>query len=378
MTESLLSRLSLVVESAMNDEDEGLALARYGIGLAQAGHINEASRILEGLRIRFFEASIASVSIEILLLEGVIGYYSTRNDVSLDRVRRANLLAKSLRLTGLEAESAVWLVHLGFNFDQFQVMAEGLQVSFERFGGLPTELCGRVCLCVADGSQYLGRVEESAKWYSLSRRFARMAHDHAVIAAIEYNRLGMGLARARVESLMPALRPRIDSRNWLTELGSVQRLQVGFGANALSELMLLVDSRTCELENDFSGAIRALVAIQSAGAADKCGMTPQLLELEIIWCQSKNEALEDSVLRRVTDLGSVDEFPLAEQIIALRYIQDISRAADVELDSVRFEMMMARAVDCIAALDLELGRCIDMAKTHLGIVELELAARSKL
>lgn len=375
VTETLLTKLSLLVDSASSIEDKGLALARYGISLAQVGQIENASHIQKQLRINKDYSTAPRISILNILLDGVALYYTDRSAKSLDRARRAYLLSKSLQYPDLEAESAVWLAHLAFNFDDYELFGVALKVGFEGLSLLPDELCGRICLIVADANQFLGHRDISAEWYGVSRLFAQRAHDHGGMAAIEYNRLGMGLSRIRLESCLTT--SEISSRHsqWLAELASIERLHYGLGISSLSELLLLCESRVRELENDFSGALKVLTEIRNRSAADKCGMSPQLLQLEMQWCQAMiHSSSIDPGSKQIT-LNEIGTFSDDEKLMALSFLKDIQRKTALKLDEARYEEMLEQAVAQCKESIIAIQNSLDSAAVDIVMVRNEFNKR---
>jgi hypothetical protein len=376
VTEALLTKLLLLVESASNVEDRGLALARYGISLAQVGQIENALNVQRQLRTNGDYSVLPRVSILTILLDGVVLYYSDRSGRSLDRVRRANLLSKSLQFPDLEAESAVWLAHLAFNFDDYELFGIALKVAFENLSILPDELCGRICLGAADANQYLGHRDISNEWYSVSRLFAQRAHDHGGMVAIEYNRLGMGLSRIRLESCLIASGISDHHRHWLVEMASIERLHYGFGINALSELLLLCESRVRELEKDFSGALKVLTEIHDRSAAQKCGMSPQLLQLEMQWCQAMSDGFNIDFSSNLIALDEVSNLSDDEKLVALSLIKDIMRKVEIKLDEAKLEEMREQAVSRCNESIVAIQKSLDVAALDLMVARNEFSRRA--
>lgn len=378
MTETLLAKLSSRLESASTAEEKGLASAKYAIALAQMGQIDGATQILERLRANRDYICIPRVSIEIILLDGIVLYYSSRSPMSLDRVRRANLLSRSLRMKDLEAATSVWIVHLAFNFDDYELLSDGLAVGFEYISLLSDELCGRLCLSVADAVQYVGNREASTAWYGMARLFAQRTHDHAMMAAIEHNRLAMGLSRLRVESYLTSSAVSDEHRHWLAEMGSIERLHYGLGAGALSELLSLCESRARELENDFPGALEVLGRIRDNAWAEKCGMSTQLLDLEMLWCQAMGHAFNEASMSQLPTLSEIKCLSNDEQLVALNLLRDIVMKVGGGLDEELFVEMLQRAVsDCkesIAAIE----RCFAPSVLDIQVMRNEFTKRTSL
>ena len=166
----------------------------------------------------------------------------------------------------------------------------------------------------------------------------------------------IGLGRIRVESFMPVLKAESMHVDWLGELSSIRRLHQGFGANALNELFLLCDTQIAEAAGDFEKARQALLEIQRTDAASRCGMSVELLSLEIEWCRIKACAVGISVLPDLPNLDAIRLMKFDEQVVALRFIEDIYAYSGIEIDRLRIDAMRQRAIE----------KCLDIDKAALS------------
>lgn len=364
---SALERLRSDVASAIAPEPRAESLLKLALCLAQLGKMDEAKSILSQVRGDFSSGRAPRVSIRLLLLEGVISYYDNLHDSS-DRLNRALVLAKAIDLRDLYAEVSVWISHLAYNFEKYKVLANSLREVFASFELLDDGLKARACLLVADGSQYLEGSAAASGWYTLARIFSRHAHDHAIIAAIEYNRLGMGLSRIRIERALHRRAGEAMRRQWLLELESVKRLHVGFDVSALSELLDLCDAYTHELLDEFSDAVLSLSAIQRSGAATRCGVSDALLALEIAWCEAKLHGTEPGGFIFSECLDRIEKFDSNERLLALSFIEELNEISEDSVDFDRYMRIRDDATAHYQTTAAELAGALDNIRSNFDVV----------
>lgn len=324
-------------------EDE--ALVHSGIALAQSGKIKEAGEILVILRAKYSNLRADRIAIRLMILEGLIWYYDGRRPESFDRIKRANLLASAGGANDLKLESSVWLSHLAFNFEEFTSLKMGVSSALRGIHLLTAPLQARICLVIADCNRFLGRLECGDSWYSLARIFSRKSADRSLIAAIEYNRVVMGLSRARLERFLPQTEASNSSNNWSEEFSSIRRLHHGMGVTSLAELLLLGEAFGYQVDGEFGMAVAPLIAIKRADAAAICGMSSGALDLEILWSQVMGGVEASTTLALIPSLEAVDKWTLNEQFTGLMQLRDISDHLDIQMNREQFDLMSARALD---------------------------------
>lgn len=367
MTISALERLRSEVLAATTPEARAETTLKLAVCLGQLGKIDEARDLLSQVRERFSSGQLPRVSIRLLLAEGVISYYDDLSDSS-DRLNRALVLAKSMGLLDMCAEISVWISHLAYNFERYGALANALREVFLGFEFLNDALKARACLLAADGNCYLGRTEIASTWYASARIFSRKCHDHATMVAIEYNRLGMGLSRIRVERALDFHASTATRRSWLLELESVRRLHTGFDVNALSELMDLCDAYTHELLDEFAKALSSLRTIQKKGAAQRCGVSDALLEMEIAWCESKLTGVGASGLLHNSNLDRIEALGANERLLALSFIGDASEFTVGSTELERYSQIRSDAVAYYQRTISELANALTVTLPYLDLV----------
>lgn len=370
---SALETLKASASAASGPGSRAEALAKVGVCLAQLGRTDEAASILSELRLGFSAAQYPRVSIRLMILEGVVSYYESLGDSS-DRIRRAKALAKMARVPDLQAEASVWLAHLSFNFENYPVLAESIADGLDGFSSMDDSHRARLCLTVADVLQYLAERLDASEWYILARILARRVHDHGLMAAIEYNRIGIGLSRIRVDRVLGRESSDSAQLNWLAELRSVERLHVGLDARALSELFELCGAYSYEASGDFLAAGKVYARIRDSGAAGRCGVSEALLDVEIDWCGAKTG--DEAAIQRLSsiDQAAVTSLPPNEQLVALVLIRDVIGNRSSIWKNGSLDLLIQEAVDRFDQSIFEMNASIKIAReSHARIRSTVLA-----
>jgi hypothetical protein len=351
----------------------GEAMARSATDLAILGRGQDASLILEELRASFVSGQYPRVSIRILALDGIIHYYRDRSIESFDRMRRANVLARSAGYMDLTAETAVWMAHFAFNFEKYTFLSQSLSEALRGFHEMDETHRSRICLVIADSNQFLGNIEQAVKWYGCARIFARSAGSRAMIAAVEYNRIAMGLSRIRVERFLPMLRKSTPIFNWKLEIASIRNLHEGLEVTSLPELLLLCESYQAQAAGDYLRSYEVLLQIKGLGAAEICGVSNELLDLEILWARAMSGDSSRLSGYPLPSLDDISGWPIDEQAIGLVQAKDIYLIAKASFDIDRFEIMQKAVIDHCVESDRSLQVAIMSAdkdfETVFGIAQ---------
>lgn len=368
MTSSALNTLLATVNDATNPASRAEALANVGLCLAQLGRCEEAKEILTRLRSEYPSGAIPRVAIKIMILDGVLPYYQDLRD-SADRLRRACALASAAGMVDLAMESHIWIAHLAFNFDRYEEFGRSIAHVFEHFFDLDESRQARACLLVADGLQYLGDRSFASEWYGLARILSRRVHDHAVMVAIEYNRLGMGLSRIRAEWAISGLVTGSDIRNWLLEFESVRGLHLGFDAHALDELLELCDAYSHEARGDYRAARTVFARICATAQGAPACPSEQILALELHWCDVMSGDAEEFDVSSLMSLDSVGLLPENERLMALFFIKSIADRKGFLIEEERFAEMFESSHAAFRKSCAEIGEALSFARKYLQIIK---------
>jgi hypothetical protein len=346
------------------------AIAKSAVALAQLGRLSEAGEVIGNLRRKYSLGQAVRVSIRLMILEAVVWYYTDRRRSSLDRATRALALAKSAKLSELAAESAVWVSHLSFNFEKYDLLRESLHIVFKDFEQLDETTRARACLVIADSNQFLGYSDRASAWYGLARIFARKTTDRTILTAIEFNRVAMAISRLRVERFLSTYEVWKGRKSWLDDLMSIERMHLGLGVNSLSELLCLCEALAHQLENNFDQAAVSLIKIRSAGAAEICGLSNRSLDLEISWCLAAGSGLSQVDSSSLPTLEQISDWEFGEQVIALRELDEISHRLGLSLDREKLYSLHNTAVQHCVAEDKLLKDSIDDSQSFAESIKL--------
>lgn len=326
-------------EGPSGQQMDGETLARKALGLAVLGRQIDAERALFELKSRYSSGNYPRVSIRVLMLEGVIHYYRDRGSDSLDRVRRANVLARAAGYSDLIAETGAWMAHLAFNFEKYDLLNQGLSEALDGFEATDDTHRSRICLILADAYQFLGNSTIASQWYVNSRLFARRAKSREMMVSIEYNRVIMILSRTRVSRYLPEIRDPNFKLNWELEISSLKNLHGGLQATSLRELLLLCECYASQELSDFPRSLELLEEIRARNAAEICGISEHLLNLEIEWTRLKSEGHLQGASDALPNFEELGQWPLDDQAIGLFLLRDIYCKLGKSFDQERFEVL---------------------------------------
>jgi hypothetical protein len=216
----------------------------------------------------------------------------------------------------------------------------------------------RLCLVVADAIQLCGDWLEAAEWYGLARKISRRNRDHALLVAIEYNRLAMGLSRLRLDKIVWRVGDTSMQRAWLLELGTVKNLHSGFSIEALMPLITHCQAWQSEADGKFSEAAGFIRALIDKGESDVVGFSEALLSIEAAWCHlmSRGAPIRPVEVPSISDVLSL--IP-DERLVALYYLDQLGESCFNSQD-------WAIVQECLASERL---RCSSELKRLSGIID---------
>lgn len=347
-----LEALRLAVSRADTPAKRVDASVSYCIALAEQGKTQECKLFVQKIREDFGETISPQSAIRLILVTGICLYYETRTIDSFDRVRRAYLLSVATNEKKLLSECAVWLMHLAFNFDDLSSLQQGAEDCVDCLSLLSSHDLARASLIVADASQLVGWIEISERMYSLARFLARAEVDRALIASIEYNRMALGLSRVRIDHVLQRNSAIAAGRDLLAELRSVDILHSGLSSSALVEVIVFCEATLHLMNQQYSRALSQLEEIKGAAVWGKCGVTEQLLDLQIEWCRFKALGVVSTKAQQIIDIQRLSELSDDERLLALHCLRDeeTSRVFAVNRNEVE-QMYLEASMKCGKSLD---------------------------
>lgn len=329
-------------------------IAELAIAQAQAGRLAQAESSSLSLKSEAQRLGLPRFLIYGMISDGVIEYYKTLSALAHDKLRRGFLLAKASGDVELMAIASVWLVHTAFNFQLFDDLEMSLLGAGEAINLVPDQCAARYCLSVADIAQYVGRDEAGAFWYKCARALSRITHDHALMVAIESNRLLLRLDRIRFERALGNSVPPSSIATMKTELRSLRALHAGLGSSALPELLLWAEATEHQLSGRFEAAVGTLRQMHAVALEGRSAIGSGQVEIELRVCElmagfAAPNALPECLLEK-----SLLELPDDEALIAIALLNSALRSAGIAEESTllraRFEAARRKCEDDVARL----------------------------
>jgi len=250
----LLTRIDQELNLCTDPQQRAELLAERACYLARIGDFAGANDIVLSLRKTHGDGHNASISVWIMLIEGLIYYFDGFDPRALDRITRAGVIGAASHLDELTRIATAWLAHLEFNRFDFRAMASAISKCRPVSSTESSQWHARVCLVIADAYMYTGQQANGDRWYQRARNSAVAIGDEATIAALIYNRAAMKLARLRLESASGNVDP--DNYKLLSlEINSAQNFDAVVGHTSLMQLIEACRARISLSAGEFSIAL---------------------------------------------------------------------------------------------------------------------------
>lgn len=232
-----IDRLRLAIDQASDPSIRGARRAELAGCLARHGDFESAEAEISSLRTEFGDGRSGRVSITIMCAEAQLIYYKSLGEQARDRMMRAQLLSVAGRDATLSALTSAWLAHINFNLHRHAEMVRSAKTCLDTIAGVDHEAASRLALTLGDAFYAAERFDVGNRWYAKAHGHAVKLGDHAMIAALTYNRAAMGTFMARVR----AVDSPIDSEA-IARLSGEVRTAVNYQAIAqLTSLQVLLD-----------------------------------------------------------------------------------------------------------------------------------------
>jgi hypothetical protein len=115
-----------------------------------------------------------------------------------------------------------------------------------------------------------------------------------------------------------------SQRNWRLEVQSVRALHSVFGSDALQELVLLSDAQSQESVQNYREAASILDRLLQSGVAARCGMSDELMRIEIDWCLAMDGRLNVDPDKMAAILAAIDGLSMNERLIACFFAGELA------------------------------------------------------
>ena len=157
---------------------------------------------------------------------------------------------------------------------------------------------------------------------------ARKSHDHAALTTIEFNRLGLGLSRRRVELFIDGFPQAPFERFWESEIESVERLHLGLGNKSLIDLFVLVRLRAAVISGSFEQAAVFASELIDRRAWKQCGQTETSLRTERRWCRlrcvEKGDLVTSDLDRSFDYVRDFASIALDDQVASFSMLREVA------------------------------------------------------
>ncbi len=229
MASRLLDGLDARIAAAATPVDRACLQLRKATYLARQGHDGDAAATVAAVRQAFDKAPNAEVTAWVSLVESLIQFYRHPDPEAMDRLRRAEVLARAIRHTELMALCAAWLAHMEFNARRMPQMVDHAAQALQLAEASHHATMARVSLVIADAFQYAGRLDQAKPWYAAVRDQALAEGDDSMISAMLHNsatfrannvRLGEAFGNAQAVQAAQALMEAESTGNFDSGIGT--------------------------------------------------------------------------------------------------------------------------------------------------------------
>lgn len=282
--DDLQRRIERKIAEASNPVEAAEFRAERAMLLVRHGDFREVEQEIASLRSRFGDGNYPRISILILLTEGLCAYYRDVSKHSLDRLLRASLLCKALKIEDLSAMASSWLAHLYYNFDQYGKLADAISDTLSLAKHTNHTWIPRLTLVIADTLQYSGEWNPAGHWYRLAQRYATLQGDRITLGAVIFNRVAVGLSRTRAD-YAAGCREHLEDRHWTTEVNSAGYFHAGMDIRALPDMLVYCKARAAFIDGDYDKATELYLQVVRNQRSKACGTNDSLLNSEIALCQ---------------------------------------------------------------------------------------------
>ncbi|MBS0594898.1 MAG: hypothetical protein JSR84_15665 [Proteobacteria bacterium] len=253
MRSRLLGRLDAQIASEPDAVRQASLRAQRAMHWARQGAHEAVLREVGAIREAFGKRPNAEVTAWISLAEAVNSFYSQPGPQALDRLKRAQALARAIGHVELQALSAAWLAHLEFNASRMEPMIEHAAEALRLAAPEHHAALARASLVVADAYHYAGRFDLAKGWYAAVRQHALADGDDAMISAMLHNVATFRANNVRMSELFGTVDPT-QAAHAMLEAHSAANYDIGIGTASLSWFVPLIRAQLLTTEGRFSEA----------------------------------------------------------------------------------------------------------------------------
>jgi tetratricopeptide (TPR) repeat protein len=284
MGSRLLARLQARIAEERDPVRNACLRAQRAVHLARQGSHDEAQAEVRALRTAFAERPNAEVTAWISLAEAVDSFYRHPGPQALDRLKRAQALARAIGHVELQAVCAAWLAHLEFNANRMETMVQHAAEALRLARPEHHAALARVSLVVADAYHFAGRFDLAKAWYAAVREHALADGDDAMISAMLHNVATFRANNVRIAAVFETMDADQASRAML-EVDSTSNYDVGIGTNSLTLFVPLMRAQLLTaIGRHEEGLALFEKHIEMAPSQGMARLLPSY-EADVAWCK---------------------------------------------------------------------------------------------
>lgn len=289
----LLSRIDAALQTEQSPSKRGELLARRACYLARLGQFSESRGLIEQLRTAYASGSNPSVSIWIMLAEGLLRTFEELSTEGHDRVMRAQVLAVAIRDRTLVAWTSAWRAHLLSEHSDFGGMARALETAFGACADNEHEPIARASMVLANAYSTCGKRDHANGWYAAARHHALEVGDQATIDALIYNKAAFAMGWLRAEACFSPI-DESDLAAIGDEITSARNYQNLIGIRAVSNFADLWRARLALLRGKYLDAIAGLNEARGKEPFAIYNFNQAMIDLELAYCHFRSGDLESA------------------------------------------------------------------------------------
>jgi tetratricopeptide (TPR) repeat protein len=311
---SLLSKIGSLPDS----EARAVAKTKLACYLARSGEMNRSEDLRLEIRQRYGDGTFPTVSILLMLLDGLLIYYKNLGLAARDRIARANIISLALKNDELSALTFAWLSHIDFNLGNYPEMVNNIRRCFELIDAdIEGAALLRVSLVLGDAFLYANRKESSRGWYEKARRLATDQGDQAAIGAFTYNRCALNVQALRLKMVADVVGEE-DVRFARVELQSAISYQKLAALESLNYLLTIATVGMKMVQRDYLEALPLIEELLNSNEIRAGSGAHKVLLSDLSLCLAKAGKI-DEVQKICESLqpASLGEVEIDDQILIL-------------------------------------------------------------
>jgi hypothetical protein len=321
----LLLRIDLALKTERDSVRRAELFARRAGYLARIGKFEESKQIIVKLRETFGDGRSGRATVWIMIAEALISLFERLSPDSLDRISRAQLLARAMEDKELFSIASAWKAHYEFETSDFSAMLASVRLARDNAEEQNLDALTRLSMVLCNAFLICGDKANAVRWFGVCRNHATIAGDQASTEALLYNRAAFSVARLRT---LGCLEREIGSDLAFArrDVSNALNFQALTQVAALTNFVHLSDARLLILERKHDEAIEKLNAVRTMGPFACYNFSESLVELEVAYChfmEDRHEMAHASLRDLVMD--DFSHLDVDERLVAARMLLDMSK-----------------------------------------------------